>query len=126
MPPANLTGSALDSTTILLSWDPPSGDHNGIIREYRLNITEVETGLVRQPVSATTDLTVGSLHPDYTYQWIVTAFTVDEGPFSDPSVVRTPEDGNRNAKCQETMSHHVCTQILTSCSSQWPSNRNSL
>ena len=93
MAPANLTGSAQDSTTLLLNWDRPTGPHNGIIREYRVNITEVETGTVFQRVSLTTSLVVGNLHPDYTYQWRVTAFTVTEGPYSTTSSITTPEDG---------------------------------
>ena len=89
----NLVGSALDSSTIVLGWDVPGPPHNGIIREYRLNITEVETGRVLQEVAATTTLTIGSLHPDYSYEWIVTAFTVGVGPYSASSRVTTPEDG---------------------------------
>ncbi len=93
MSPSNPTGSVQDSTTIQLSWNAPTGRHNGIIREYRLNITEIETGRVFQQISATTSLTVSNLHPDYTYEWIVTAFTVREGPYSTPSRVTTLEDG---------------------------------
>ncbi len=77
----------------MLGWDVPTGPHNGIIREYRLNITELETGREFQELSATTNLTVSSLHPDYTYEWIVTAFTVGEGPYSTTSRIITPEDG---------------------------------
>ena len=93
MSPSGLTGSAQDSTTIQLSWAVPAGRHNGIIREYRVNITETETGRVFQQVSATTTLVVSGLHPDYTYEWIVTAFTVGEGPYSITSRVTTSEDG---------------------------------
>ena len=94
MAPSNLTGSVQDSMTILLSWDQPEGRHNGIIREYRVNITEVETGRVFQEVFATRNAVVNGLHPDYTYQWRVTAFTVEEGPYSTSSSITTPEDGN--------------------------------
>ena len=93
MSPSNLTASVQDSTTIQLSWAVPVGRHNGIIREYRLNITEIETGRVFQQTSATTMLVVSSLHPDYTYEWTVTAFTVGEGPYSITSRVTTLEDG---------------------------------
>lgn len=93
MSPSSLTGSVQDSTTIQLSWGAPAGRHNGIIREYRVNITETETGRVFQQISTTTTLTVSSLHPDYTYEWIVTAFTVGEGPYSVTSRVTTLEDG---------------------------------
>ncbi len=83
----------MDSVSILLNWDQPDGRHNGIIREYRLNITELDTGRVFYNVSATTSLFVSNLHPDYTYQWTVTAFTVGEGPYSVFSTVTTLEDG---------------------------------
>lgn len=93
-PPTNLTGSALDSTTIILNWHQPNSPHNGIIREYRVNITEDETGNVLQHlVTTTTDLVVRNLHPDYTYTWTVTAFTVAEGPYSSIARVKMPEDG---------------------------------
>ena len=93
MAPSNLTGFAQDSTTIHLGWAIPDGRHNGIIREYRLNVTEIDTGRVFQLVSATTTLVVSNFHPDYTYEWIVTAFTVEEGPYSASSRVTTLQDG---------------------------------
>lgn len=91
--PSNLTASAQDSTTVLLSWGEPGGRHNGIIREYRINITEVESGRTFQQTSATTTLVVSGLHPDYSYEWTVTAFTVREGPYGIISSVTTLEDG---------------------------------
>lgn len=93
--PSNLTGVAQDSATISLSWDEPADHHNGIIREYRLNITEVETGRVFLTVSATTNLVINNLHPDYTYEWAVTAITVGEGPYSSSHLVTTLEDGKK-------------------------------
>ena len=93
MPPLNLTGLVQDSGTVVLSWDQPAGRHNGIIREYRLNLTEVDTGRVFDGVSATTTLLINNLHPDYTYEWRVTAFTVGEGPYSISHRVTTFEDG---------------------------------
>lgn len=98
MSPSNLTGMAQDPATILLSWDQPAGRHNGIIQEYRLNITEVETGRVFHNVSAITSLVINNLHPDYTYEWTVTAFTVGEGPYSYSYRVTTFEDGKQLTK----------------------------
>ena len=68
-------------------------DHHGIIVEYRINITEVITGRVFVLNSTTTTLEVTSLHPDYVYQWRVTAVTVGAGPYTSVSTIRTPEDG---------------------------------
>ena len=93
MSPTNLTGFGQDSSTIVLYWEAPDGLHNGIIREYRVTITEVETGRMFQEVTPITTLVVSNLHPDYTYEWMVTAFTVKEGPYSNVSSVETPEDG---------------------------------
>lgn len=99
MSPANLTGRAQDSTTISLSWNQPGGHHNGIIREYRLNITELETGQVfLHNASAATSLVIGNLHPDYTYQWSVAAYTVGEGPYSYSHALTTFEDGKKPTK----------------------------
>ena len=86
-----------DSATIFLSWNEPNGQHNGIIREYRLNITEVETGRVFHQIAATTNVVINNLHPDYTYEWAVTAITVGEGPYSSLHSVTTLEDGKRVA-----------------------------
>ena len=92
--PMNVSGTALNSTHIGLVWDPPPEmDRRGIIREYRVNITELDTGLMFQTASTTTETTIGPLHPYYTYVSIITAFTVDEGPYSNAVVVRTEEDG---------------------------------
>lgn len=87
-----------DSRTIVCSWSPPPAEHhNGIIVEYQVNITEVNTGLVFIRVSTTTSLEITSLHPDYTYQWTVTAVTVEAGPYTSVSNIRTPADGKETA-----------------------------
>ena len=88
-------GIAVDSSTIQLSWfAPDKDDHNGIIREYRVNVTEIETGQQVQRAVTTTSVVIATLHPFYTYSWTVAAVTVDEGPYSPTSTVTTPEDGN--------------------------------
>ena len=92
--PLNPIVIAINSRTLSFFWEaPPEEDHNGIIREYRINITELETGREFQMVSSTTSISVSSLHPYYTYQWAVTAFTVGEGPFSTVQSIVTPQDG---------------------------------
>jgi len=92
--PTNPTGSATNSRTVVLSWNsPPSDQQNGIIREYRVNITEVATGRMFQRVSATTTIEITSLHPFYIYEWKVSAFTVGEGPYTSMLTISTPEDG---------------------------------
>ena len=92
--PLNTTGMPLNSTHILLQWHPPPrSEHGGVIREYRINVTEHNTGRMFQFTSEVTEITIGPLHPYYIYVCTIAAFTVDEGPYSDNVVVITHEDG---------------------------------
>ena len=101
-PPINPVGIAESSRSITFSWDPPPpNEQNGIIREYRVNITEVNTGRILQFISTITSLTVTTLHPFYTYEWIVSAHTVGTGPHTDVSTVSTPEDGEPRTRQQK-------------------------
>ena len=98
--PENLTVTSLSSSSISLAWSPPSLDsHNGIIREYRINVTEVQTGSVYVFTTSTTAIVVPSLHPYYDYRCAVSAYTVDIGPYSEVLVITTPEDGQLQDFC---------------------------
>ena len=109
--PQNLNGMSATSTTISLSWNPPPlRDQNGIIREYRINITEVETGRTWQITSTTIVAMVQSLHPFYRYEWSVSAYTIGIGPYTAISVVTTVEDG---MFVQITCSIRVLSNILS-------------
>lgn len=68
---------------------------HGELREYRIDIDEVETGTFLQFFSAPslTEATVGHLHPYYTYNCTIIAITVGEGPPSTVITVRTAEEG---------------------------------
>ena len=71
--PVNLQGSAVNSTTIQLQWEPPPlADQNGVIRSYHVNISVAETGSVFQLTSETNALNISGLHPYYTYTpWVL-------------------------------------------------------
>lgn len=91
-PPQNLTATVLGPTSISLAWSPPPPhNQNGNIREYRINMTEVETGRDLNYSTAATSYTVPLLHPYYTYECIVSAYTVATGPFAEVTVM-TQED----------------------------------
>ena len=82
--------------SIHISWDhPPEDTHYGMIREYRINITEQETGLLftRSTDSETTELVVNSLHPFYTYTFVIVPVTVDVGTNHTRITIRTEETG---------------------------------
>ena len=92
-PPQRLDVRSQSSTILQLSWTPPPYENqNGLIREYRINITEIETGRVFPFLSTVTSLSVSDLHPAYTYRCAVAAYTVGIGPSTVMSI-QLPEDG---------------------------------
>ena len=92
--PISLQGSAVNSTTIQLQWEPPPlVDQNGVIRRYIVNISVAETGSSFQQTSETTTLNISNLHPYYTYALTVAAVTIGQGPYGLVLTVQMPEDG---------------------------------
>ena len=92
--PTNVSGTAIDSETIFLTWNPlPFDQQNGFIHYYIVNVTELDTGYDFVQIATGTELIVYSLHPYYTYVFEISAVTVDEGPFSAPIAVQTQQDG---------------------------------
>ena len=92
----NVTVLFTGPTSIHISWDhPPEDTHYGIIREYRITYTELETGAVfnTSTDSETTQLAVGSLHPFYTYMFVIVPVTVDVGTNHTEITIRTEEAG---------------------------------
>lgn len=83
----------IDSTTVKLNWAPPPyTNQNGIIRKYIIKATEMETGNMFSWESFTTSIEVLTLHPYYTYQFSVAAYTVAVGPYTSPVNFRTHPD----------------------------------
>ena len=92
--PLHPNGVALSSTSIYITWDPPDlDDHNGVIREYRINVTESETLYFNQHTTNQTKIVISDLKPYHTYHCYVAAVTVDQGPFTSKVTVVTEEDG---------------------------------
>ena len=91
--PQNLTGTALDSQSLLFTWLPPPLEfQNGVIREYRVIIVANETRENFAIASNQTQLTFTAAHPCYTYIFTVAAVTIEEGLFSLEYTITTPED----------------------------------
>ena len=94
--PENIVAMSLTSTSVQLSWNPPPADQqNGIITDYYVNMTEVETRVtVQLMVTGATSLLVDTLHPYYMYNFFISAATiVGQGPYSTLFSIRTQEDG---------------------------------
>ena len=84
----------VDSTTITLSWSAPSSENqNGIVRKYIIRAIETDTGSEYTWESIATNIMIHSLHPYYTYQFTVAAYTVQRGPFSYIVTLQTSQDG---------------------------------
>ena len=95
--PVSVMASAVDSRTLRISWSPPPpASRNGIITEYVLSLSVMETGAQSQHRATGSDssLSISDLHPDYTYTYTLAATTaLGMGPFSNFSSIRMPEDG---------------------------------
>ena len=92
--PDNVTGAAINSSSIEVTWDPPARNlQNGYIVEYRVRITETDTGTLSTRTVTDTSLTLTSLHPYYVYSFSLAAVTVGIGPYSTAVNVTTDEAG---------------------------------
>lgn len=81
----------------MLLWDsPPQHEHNGIIRHYKIVITENDTGLVQNLRTTDSMYALHNLHPYYLYIIQVQAVTVVAGEPSEELVVKTLEDSKHN------------------------------
>ena len=106
--PSNLNGYAVNATHIFLQWEPPPENAtNGIIREYRINITEILTGAMLYYTTDpdTRELLFGPLHPFYTYQCVIVAHTIEPGPFTEAIFIQTEEAGNGPQKIYFALQH---------------------
>ena len=72
----------LNYSSVLIFWHAPPNEHqNGIIREYRVELSNNNT-----TVSYTTEgpfLLVGNLKPNINYSCSIAAYTIMRGPFSE-------------------------------------------
>ena len=95
--PLNVSGSAINSTAIIVNWELPALDgRNGIITGYSLIIREVPTNTVTTSSQRGVhiELVVASLHPYYEYECQIAAETaVGRGPYGDTVITRTLPDG---------------------------------
>ena len=99
--------------SVNLSWSAPLvADTNGIIREYHVNLVEVDTAQLLTYTTTNLFITIQSLHPFYTYNCSVSAFTVDTGPFSNEAVISLPQDGKFNMIIMYMTNMAVMLQLL--------------
>ena len=91
--PQAVRHTAVTSTSVNLSWFPPSTEHhNGVIRNYTVRVVVQDTGEIFTHSTDQLSITVESLHPYYTYNFSVSAVTITPGPYSVPLIVQTLPD----------------------------------
>ena len=94
--PLHASGISLGPSSIHITWDPPAvEDHNGVIREYRVNVTQIATQYYTQLVTNQTQIIIENLKPYHIYHCYVSAITIDEGPYTTAVTVLTDEAGMR-------------------------------
>ena len=91
--PQSLEAVAVSSSSIRVTWiPPPEEEQNGVIRAYHIYVTEIPTENV-QEIIAHGDAhiqIVNHLHPYYTYECVIAAFTVGLGPTASTQTMTHP------------------------------------
>ena len=81
--PRNVKATIINPTVANLSWDAPlEANQNGIIRQYHINVTEVDTARQWTLISMTNTYLLNFLRPHYTYLYSIAAVTTSTGPYT--------------------------------------------
>ena len=92
--PLNVRGDASGSTSISLSWSSPPYQY--CIKHYYIYVREVIKGIQTRRTSTDLRTIIDQLHPYYTYECRVAAYTISEGTLSQPVTIMTHQDGKLN------------------------------
>ena len=86
---------ALNSSTVQVSWDPPPQDkQNGPVNGYVLSIFGVNSHEEFEiDTDQSSNITLFSLHPFYTYSYTIAAVGIGIGPYSSAVLFQMPEEG---------------------------------
>ena len=80
---------------------------------YIINVTEVDTGAQFQYTSVNTQYTLHSLHPYYTYEFVIEAVTVAPGPPTLAFSIQTKQDGKLKFHCyREGISFYTIKNLM--------------
>ena len=92
--PQSLSGLAINSTTIVLTWVEPH-DNNAPIQGYRIMYTQPDfLGSIDEVVNVTVEMAIiTGLHPGVTYMFTVVAFNEIGDSNPERIAVATPEEG---------------------------------
>lgn len=92
--PVNVSAVAVTPRTIQVAWDPLlTHERNGLVLYYVVMVTVEQTHFTFTLNVTSTSISIPDLHPSYSYSIEVAAVTINVGPFSEPLIVTTPDDG---------------------------------
>jgi len=116
-PPLNQHGSAVNSTAIIFTWDPPAVEaRNGVITGYSLIFLELATNSSSQynQSGARIEAVIGQLHPYYDYECRIAAETfIGRGPYGEPFITRTLQDGQPVLLMSIILFHIILNVIMS-------------
>ena len=92
VPPENVLASVINSTTVEVTWDPPSIT-NGILRYYTVVYGSSDDMEMMEVNSSDVTVLVSGLDPFTSYTFYVLAVTITPSELSDNVTVLTDEGG---------------------------------
>lgn len=94
----------MNATSTLVTWRPPLAKHqNGVIKEYHVELTQVNSTTLFQYTTQEPYLLIDSLEPGIIYICTVAAFTVGRGPSSEAITIASADiDSGTNSGTVET------------------------
>lgn len=97
--PLDITVTNNSPTSVSASWTPPPfEDRNGIIRRYRIQLVEAETGSEWTRNATATQFLFDFLQESFQYTLRIAADTVAVGPYSGPVQFSTLPDSKLNGQ----------------------------
>ncbi len=86
--------NAVNGTSVAMTWLPPAREgQNGFIHSYAVMVAGVNTEDNFTVFTNTSDITISSLHPFYSYRFSVAAVTVSQGPMTRLITIKMPTSG---------------------------------
>lgn len=104
-PPRDIVGTAVDSTSLRVTWNPPSEENqNGVLIAYKISYTKIslgnavpfddQTAMIVEVDSAERTHDIENLEKWTVYELKMAAATIKgDGPWSTPISAQTDEDG---------------------------------
>ena len=99
-PPTNIEVHPFNTTSAFLSWRPPLvEDRNGIIREYDIEVVELNTTTVFMYTIQDPYVLINHLDPNTVHVCRIAAVTTGKGPYSEMITIMLNDHYGRSISC---------------------------